>query len=110
MVKTHFIIGRACNKAPMPNPVTAAMMPTPTTIPAICGNVRAKPNRAPDVVTKITFGPGENSPRNTNPINDALSKEVFFSQLKIRFDPALFQFDKFTPQGGALGTIHEVFG
>ncbi len=57
--------GWASKSAPIPKAVSPAVIPTPTATPAICGKVGRTPNRAPEAVSKMTFGPGENSPAKT---------------------------------------------
>ncbi len=41
------------------------MIPTPGATPATCGSVARKPKRAPEAVSRITFGPGVKSDEGT---------------------------------------------
>jgi hypothetical protein len=116
----------------MPRPVRPAVIPTPSATPAMWGRVARNPNRAPDVVRRITFGPGEKSPRKTKQIErihrprpqtvahpiprPSPVKRIGSAQqlrrvmAKPAFDPASFQPVQFRPQRGAGEFGHQVGG
>ena len=60
------IMGAANRTLCTPKTLAAARSPVPIGTPNRCGRVAQNPNRAPDVVSSTTFGPGENSPANMN--------------------------------------------
>jgi hypothetical protein len=55
-------------------PVSPAVIPTPSATPRICGTLARKPNRAPDVVRRMTFGPGVKSPRKTKRYRGSITR------------------------------------